>query len=129
MVDPPVWLPTDNGTMPAATAAADPLDDPPGVCAGLCGFRVLPAVRVANSVVTVFPMITAPAPRNRSTTAASRDCVLPACNTDPFSVGISPVSIMSLSPTGTPCSPPMGRPDCLHSSDALARASAYSGSR
>src|SRR2546422_6225270 len=32
------------------------LDDPPGVCAGLCGFRVFPGVRVANSVVTVLPM-------------------------------------------------------------------------
>ena len=28
--------------MPAATAAADPLDDPPGVCAALCGLRVFP---------------------------------------------------------------------------------------
>ena len=31
MVDPPPWLPRAAGTMPAATAAAEPLDDPPGV--------------------------------------------------------------------------------------------------
>lgn len=31
MTDPAVWLPTDSGTMPAATAAADPADEPPGV--------------------------------------------------------------------------------------------------
>jgi hypothetical protein len=129
MVDPPVWLPSESGTIPAATAAAEPLDDPPGVCAGLCGFRVLPAVRVANSVVTVLPMITAPAARSRSTTAASREGVRPACNTDPFSVGMSPVSMMSFSPTGTPCSSPVGRPDNRHSSAALACATAYSGSR
>ena len=128
-MDPPVWLPSDSGTIPAATAAADPLEEPPGVCPGLCGFRVLPAVRVANSVVTVLPMITAPAARSRSTTAASREGVRPACSTDPFSVGISAVSMMSFNPTGTPCNPPMGRPDNLHSSEALAWDSAYSGSR
>ena len=42
---------------PRPTAAAEPLEDPPGVCAGSCGLRVLPGVRVANSVVTVLPMI------------------------------------------------------------------------
>ena len=42
ITDPLVWLPSASGTMPAATAAADPLDEPPGVCAGLCGLRVLP---------------------------------------------------------------------------------------
>ena len=35
MTDPLVWVPMANGTMWDATAAADPLDDPPGVCAGL----------------------------------------------------------------------------------------------
>jgi hypothetical protein len=29
--DPVVWVPIANGTMPAATAAADPLELPPGV--------------------------------------------------------------------------------------------------
>ncbi len=42
MVEPAVWLPSASGTMPAATAAAEPLDEPPGVCSGLCGLRVLP---------------------------------------------------------------------------------------
>src|SRR6266511_3352944 len=82
IVEPPVWLPSASGTMPAATAAADPLDDPPGVWAGLCGLRVLPGVRLANSVVTVLPMITAPAARSRATTVTSRDGVRPAYNTD-----------------------------------------------
>ena len=40
--EPLVCVPTASGTMPAATAAAEPLDDPPGVCAGLCGLRVGP---------------------------------------------------------------------------------------
>jgi hypothetical protein len=42
MVEPLVWLPSASGTMPAATAAAEPLEEPPGVCSGLCGLRVLP---------------------------------------------------------------------------------------
>ena len=31
--------------MPAATAAAEPEDEPPGVRAGSCGLRVLPGVK------------------------------------------------------------------------------------
>src|SRR2546430_17591493 len=73
IVEPVVWLPSASGTMPAATAAADPLEEPPGVYAGLCGFRVFPGVRVANAVVTALPMITAPAPRTSDATDASRD--------------------------------------------------------
>ena len=115
-----VWLPSASGTMLAATAAADPLDEPPGVCAGSCGFRVLPGVRVANSVVTVLPMMTAPAARSSDTTEASRDGVRPACSTEPFSVGMSAVSMMSLMPTGTPCRAPTGCPDSRSSSAARA---------
>ena len=42
-------MPIATGTKPAATPAAEPLDDPPGVCAGFHGLRVLPGVRNANS--------------------------------------------------------------------------------
>jgi len=45
MMDPAVWLPTASGTMPQATAAAEPLDDPPGVCAGFQGLAVGPGVK------------------------------------------------------------------------------------
>src|SRR5262247_4540115 len=78
IVEPVVWLPSASGTMPAATAAADPLEEPPGVCSGLCGLRVLPGEKYANSVVTVFPMITAPAARSIAITLASREGVRPA---------------------------------------------------
>ena len=40
---PAVWVPVESGTMPAPTAAADPLDEPPGVRAGSCGLTVGPA--------------------------------------------------------------------------------------
>ena len=71
MTDPLVCVPSATGTMPAATAAAEPLEEPPGVCAVLCGLHVGPGRVVANSVVTVLPKITAPAARKRDTTVAS----------------------------------------------------------
>ena len=43
IVEPEVCDPMANGTISSATAAAEPLDDPPGVCCRLCGLRVLPA--------------------------------------------------------------------------------------
>jgi hypothetical protein len=42
MTEPFVCDPIAAGTIPAATAAADPIDDPPGVREGSCGFRVGP---------------------------------------------------------------------------------------
>ena len=42
MTEPFVCVPTARGTMCAATAAAEPLDEPPGVWSGLWGFLVLP---------------------------------------------------------------------------------------
>ena len=42
ITDPKVWVPIANDTMPAATAAAEPEEDPPGVRPGSCGLRVLP---------------------------------------------------------------------------------------
>src|SRR2546428_10577900 len=115
--------------MPAATAAAEPLDEPPGEYAGSGGLRVLPEAPHANSVVTVLPMMTAPAARSCVTTAASRDGVRPAWIGEPFSVGMSAVSMMSLTAIGTPWSGPIGCPDSRHWSAARAWPSAWSGSR
>src|SRR5215472_6775265 len=69
--EPPVWVPSAAGTMKSAGAAADPLDEPPGVCAALCGFVVAAGAMPASSQVAVLPRITAPAWRNSATQAAS----------------------------------------------------------
>src|ERR1700686_5282622 len=61
MTEPPVWLPSAIGSMPAATAAAEPEEDPPGVWAGLRGLRVAAGCRLASSVVTVLPRMRPPA--------------------------------------------------------------------
>src|SRR5690606_11437935 len=47
MIEPDVCVPNARGTMPAATAAQEPDDEPPGVCAGLCGLRVLLGLAMA----------------------------------------------------------------------------------
>jgi len=65
-------VPIASGTMKSATAAAEPLDEPPGVWAGLCGLAVGPGWRLANSVVTVLPSRMAPAARGRLTALAPK---------------------------------------------------------
>jgi hypothetical protein len=73
-IDPPVSEPVASQTMPSATAAADPPLEPPGVREGSRGFRVGPKAEysfeepMANSSMFVFPTITPPWARIRSTT-------------------------------------------------------------
>ena len=124
MTEPAVWVPSAAGTMPAATAAADPAEDPPDVWAALCGLHVVAGVRSASSVVTVLPRMTAPAARRCETHAASFKGRRPAKIGEPFSVGKSVVSKMSFTPIGTPCSGPVPLPDRKASSQALACARA-----
>jgi hypothetical protein len=102
MVEPITWVPSAAGTMPAATAAAEPLDEPPGVRAVSQGFLVPRGVVAANSVVTVLPRMTAPASRSAATAAASRPVSNPVHSGEPCPVGMSMVSMISLMPTGMP---------------------------
>ena len=104
------WVPSPALTMPAATEAAEPLDEPPGVCAVFQGLRVPRGSDAANSVVTVLPMMTAPASRNARTQAASFCERQPANSGEPISVGMSTVSMMSLMPTGMPSMADSGLP-------------------
>ncbi len=71
MTDPAVCVPNAMGTMPAETAAADPDDEPPGVWSSCWGLRVLAGWSAASSVVTVLPIITAPAALASATHVAS----------------------------------------------------------
>ena len=88
-IDPPVSVPIANGTMPAATAAADPPLDPPGTRAWSWGFRVDPRSRCwvviphPNSCERVRPITTAPAARRRATTVASTSARRPSGTSDP----------------------------------------------
>src|SRR5579863_8485159 len=71
ITEPAVCVPKVIGTKPAATAAAEPADEPPGVCARLCGLRVADGTSDANCVVTVLPIMTPPARRVSATAVAS----------------------------------------------------------
>src|SRR5512139_1124615 len=68
-IDPPVSVPTPAKHMAAATAAAVPPEDPPGIRVRSHGFRVTPKWDVsveepmANSSMLCFPSSTAPAER------------------------------------------------------------------
>ena len=66
-IEPPVSEPSASGTMPAATAAPDPDDEPPVKCAGFHGLRAGGHGRsndgpaCAISCVASLPSSTAPA--------------------------------------------------------------------
>ena len=70
--------------MPAASATAEPPEEPPQVSAGSHGLRVAPntALNVfapaPNSGVFVLPRMIAPAARRRSTSSASTSGTLSA---------------------------------------------------
>ena len=102
IVDPPVCEPTAQGNRPAATAAADPADEPPGVRSHAAGFRVGAGFKNANSVVAVLPTTTPPARSITPTSAASTRAGTSRCNAEPYAVGSSVVSIMSFKPMGSP---------------------------
>jgi hypothetical protein len=76
-IEPPVSVPMASGTCPAATAAADPLDEPPGRTLGSRGLRTGPAAEMRpvapkpSSWRLVLPTITAPASRSSVTRSAS----------------------------------------------------------
>ena len=76
-------------TCRAATAAALPPDDPPGVRVRSQGFRHGPKALfsldepMANSSMLSLPTRTAPAPRSRSTTVASKGGMKPARMREP----------------------------------------------
>ena len=55
ITEPLVCVPIATGTWPAATAAADPEEEPPGVCLGFQGLRVSAGCMYANSAVAVLP--------------------------------------------------------------------------
>ena len=72
-IEPPPSLPWAIGTIPAATAAADPPDEPPAVRSRFQGLRVGPVATgsvemlIPSSEVAVRPKLTSPAARQRAT--------------------------------------------------------------
>src|SRR5437764_15346477 len=96
VIDPPVCDPNAPRHIPQATAAAEPLLEPPGVRVRSHGLRVTGGSKLAYCVVTVLPSNTAPACRRRPTTVASRRAMLCAHRREPAAVGQSKTSKMAL---------------------------------
>src|SRR3954466_457025 len=110
-IHPPPSDAVPNGMIPAATAAAEPPLEPPGVRVTSHGLRVMPVtlffvrLRVPNSGEVVLPTGTAPAARRRATLRLSRtEGPRPAKGRDPNVVGIPMQSSRSFTPNGTPAS-------------------------
>src|SRR5215468_3674162 len=113
--EPPRSLPWANGTIPDATAAADPPLDPLVERSTSQGLRVGPnstgshAGARPNSGVLVLPSITTPALRSRATSSWSNVDTWPARNREPSVNGTPCISqARSLSRYGTPANGPVG---------------------
>src|SRR6185437_15991517 len=112
--EPSVSEPTAAVASPAATAAAEPPDDPPavypwrsGLCVGpKCGFSV--AAPSAPSSRLVLPISTAPAARRRDTACESCCAMFALRDAMPAVVGYPAMSRLSLTAIGTPSSRPIG---------------------
>ena len=121
-IEPPVSVPSAKRTSPAATATADPPDEPPGTRSSDHGFFTGPNAEfsfelpIANSSRFVFPTMTAPCASRRSTTVAEYAGMYPSRMREPAVVGIFFVPMMSLHAHGMPVSG--------GASPALSRASA-----
>src|SRR5262245_62626032 len=110
MIEPPTCVPMAAGSIRAATAAAEPEEEPPAVRAGSKGFVVGPGWEPPSSAVTVLATITAPACLSAHTAALSRFGKLPRYAAQPISVGMSFVSSRYLMPMGNPSIGERGHP-------------------
>src|SRR5436305_4313088 len=104
--EPPVSEPSAAGTMRAATAAAEPPEEPPATREGSHGLRVGPNAEcsvdepMANSSRLVLPAMVKPAARSLATTVASKGDVKFERILDAHVVGMSVVTMLSLMAMG-----------------------------
>ena len=130
--DPPPSVPMDNVQRPAASAAAAPPLEPPGVRSVFHGLRqgspslfsVVPDW--PNSGVLVLPKIIAPDCLTRSTTMESMSGTRCLKIVDPMVVTTPLVTSKSLMDIGTPCSGPNVEPFCIAASADWASTMAWS---
>src|SRR6201995_2447643 len=116
-MEPPPSLACATATRPAATAAADPPDQPPVECAGSHGLRA--GGKLRGSVVTVVP-ISGTLVRPSGTKPAARNCSArydvtgnaTSRNGPSPNAVVSPATVqpMSLNRIGTPRNGPSGGP-------------------
>ena len=106
-IDPAPSAASAAGTIPAATAAAEPPLEPPGVRSVSHGLRVTPQVidsvngQSPTSGIVVLPTTIAPAARIRLTTSESSGALVTIAPV-PRLVISPPMAISSLTAIGTP---------------------------
>ena len=117
VIDPSVSVPIDKGARPAATAAPEPEDEPPGLRSNAHGLPVSPPIAdqpdvertdriLAHSERLVVPRMIPPAARSRATSGASVVAGRLARLVAPAVEGRPATSMLSLTRMGTPCSGP-----------------------
>src|SRR5258705_8100837 len=113
-IEPPPSPPVASATTPAATNAAEPPLEPPGVRDVSQGLRVMPVSGPwvmpfhPNSGVAVLQKNTAPASRRRPEPGGSSVLGAPGVPVEPKRIGQPPTWAVSLISTGTPASGPSG---------------------
>src|SRR5205823_5535930 len=115
-IEPPWSAPNAMSTVPEATNAAQPLDDPPVVYAGFAGFRTglpslvwLPPEKQKFSH-TALPTSSPPASRMRVTTVASSFGIKPSITAEPLRRGIPARQMLSFNAILRPASLPLSAP-------------------
>src|SRR3989338_4203785 len=132
-MEPPVSDPKAAGTVPEATATADPPEDPPGITPGSTGFTGAPKALVsdaepmANSSRLVLPTGMAPAASSFSTAVASYGDWKFSSMREAQVVLPAEITMLSLTATGTPARGPSSSPASRRLSRARDFSSAYSG--
>ena len=132
--EPPVSVPIAQGTIPEATAAPEPLDEPPGTRAtssshGLCVVPILwfvPQPPKANSTVFVFPIRIPPEAINRFATSAVTMDRRSFHSAQPAAVSLPSTSTMSFNAKGTPWNGPFLVPEAISAVAICAAARASS---
>src|SRR5213596_3183860 len=125
-IEPPVSEPSASGTSRAATTAADPPLDPPGVRSAAHGLRTGPYAEfsfdepMANSSQFVLPTMTAPAASRRWMTVASYGGMYWSRIFDDAVVRSPRTLRLSFTATGTPASGPSVSPAARRRSTAAA---------
>ena len=133
-MEPPPSVQTAKGVSPAATLAAPPPLEPPGVLARFHGLRVIPLSGLSvtalqpNSLVVDLPTMQPPAFLTRSTEGASKSGTLSAKGREPKVQGTPATATRSLTETGSPAIAPPS-PAAIARSASRAAASACSGVR
>ena len=129
-MDPPVSDPTAPRARPAATATAEPLEEPPVQCPARHGFwacpwwALSPKGPIASSVMLSLPSVTAPAAASRATTVQSCSARKYSAVLVPQEVGSPRMKHRSLKASGTPWSGPRRAPRRGSASSRRAVASA-----